>query len=260
MISVVIRNKNEAPALEYILKILHKVYQDDIDEIILVDNLSTDKSIEIAENFNCRIVMIDDFTYGKAINLGISTANNNLILLLSSHAVPVGNSFFKNSIAEFAVNPSLAGMRYINSYANYKRAIDNNFKVKDGLNFGMMAGCAMVNKKVWYEFKFDETLVFSEDKEWSDRVLKAGYEIMDFNETFFYHINRDKKGILNRYKNETVAHYQLHKLKYISILKIFGVLFFRIMFQLPKEYMVKVFHEFRLFVIKIKIRRKLLSK
>ena len=260
MISIVIRNKNEATALESILNILHKIYIDDISEIIIVDNNSIDQSVDIANKFNCKIIAIDDFTYGKAINLGIEHAQNDLILLLSSHAVPVGNSFFKNSVKEFISNPSLAGMRYINSYSNYLRAVENNFSVKVGLQFGLMAGCAMVNKKIWEEFKFDEELVFSEDKEWSDRVMKAGFEIKDFNETFFYHIQRDEKGLLNRWKNENIAYYKLHNLQYISILNIILSLFFKIGFRLPKEYIGKIIYELRLFFIKLEVRKKLKSE
>ncbi|GEC73667.1 Glycosyltransferase, GT2 family [Flavobacterium flevense] len=259
MISVVIRNKNEVQSLESILNILHKVYAHDIDEIIVVDNNSTDHSIKVASRFNCKIINIDSFTYGKATNLGISKAKNNLVLLLSAHAVPIGNSFFKNSIQTFESNPSLAGIRYINSYANYLRAIENDFQVKDGLSFGLMTACAMVNKKVWNKFKFDENLVFSEDKEWSDRVLKAGYGILDFNETFFYHVQRNKEGILNRYKNETIAHYQLHQLKYPNVFKILLSFIKTLFWILPINFMGKMVYEMKLLKVKIEIN-KLLQK
>ena len=74
MISVVIRNKNEEQSLEDILNFLCKVYIDDIDEIIIVYNNSTDQSIVVAKIFKCKIVTIENFTYGKAINLGIENA------------------------------------------------------------------------------------------------------------------------------------------------------------------------------------------
>ncbi|MFD2939583.1 glycosyltransferase family 2 protein [Flavobacterium notoginsengisoli] len=256
MISIVIRNKNESQALESILNILRKVYLEDIDEIIVVDNNSTDKSVQIAEKYKCKIITIDNFTYGKAINFGIENAKNDLILLLSSHAVPVGNSFFKNSVKEFNANSKLAGMRYINSYSNYIRANNNDFFVHDGLNFGLMAGCAMVNKKIWNNFKFDENLVFSEDKEWSDRVIKAGYLIKDFNETFFYHIKRDEKNALKRWENETTAYYQLRKLKYPSYFKIMGSFIKKTILILTIELLRKVHHEIKLFILKISIKKK----
>jgi len=257
MISVIIRNKNEAEVLESILTVLSTVYADDIDEIIVVDNNSTDKSVEVAKKYNCKIVNIKQFTYGKAINLGIEHAKNNLVLLLSSHAVPVGNSFFKNSILEFTHNPSLAGMRYINSFTNYLRAEKNNFFVKDGLSYGLMAACAMVNKKVWNEFKFDEKLIASEDKEWSKRVINAGYKIKDFNETFFYHINRTEEGSLKRLKIETVAHYQLHDLQYPSFTKIIMIFAKKLFIDLPLDFFQKMIYEVKLLRLKFEIKKEI---
>lgn len=260
MISIVIRNKNEAQALENILNVLRKVYASDIDEIILVDNNSTDNSISIAENFGCKIVTIDNFTYGKAINLGIESAKNNLILLLSSHAVPAGESFLKNSLIAFSNNNSLAGIRYINSYDNYLRALKNDFWVQDGLQYGLMAACAMVNKEVWKEFKFDEDLVFSEDKEWSERVIKAGFKIKDLNETFFYHIKRDKNNNLNRWKNETIAHYQLHKLQFPSKIKLIAIFAKTLIINLPVDFFKRVVLETKMLVVKLKMSNKIKAR
>jgi len=122
MISVVIRNRNQADYLERTLKILTSIYLDDIGEIIVIDNKSTDNSIQVAEKYGCKVHTIDDFTYGKAINQGIEVAENPYIVLISSHVCPIGNMFFKNSI-EFAVkHPDLAGIRYISSLRIWKDA------------------------------------------------------------------------------------------------------------------------------------------
>lgn len=220
MISIVIRNRNESAYLERILSILTVQYTDDIDEIIVVDNKSTDNSIQVAKKYNCTIVIIDTFTYGKAINRGIKEAKNNYVLLLSAHAIPVGNSFFKNSIQFVADNKDFAGLRYINSIENYERALKNSFKVKEPLKYGLMAACCLVSKNVWLQFPFNEELIFSEDKEWSQRVSNAGFGIYEMNESFFYFIKRTTKSDLNRFKNETIAHYQLFNKKYPSVLKI----------------------------------------
>lgn len=209
MVSIVIRNKNEATALEKVLRILHSQYRDDFAEVVVVDNNSTDNSLQIAQNYGCKIVPINDFTYGKATNLGIQNASSNCILLLSAHAIPVGNSFFKDSIAIMQANANIAGLRYINSLDNYARAIENNFVINNPIQFGLMTACAMINKTVWEEVKFDEEMVFSEDKDWSKRVVEAGFLLKDINQTFFYFAKPTQKGLINRYKNETIAQYQL---------------------------------------------------
>jgi len=257
MISIVIRNKNEAKALENVLTILTRVYADDFDEIIVVDNNSTDNSKIIAEKFNCKIVELVEFTYGKAINLGIENAKNNYILLLSAHAVPVGNSFFINAMKEFNKSDTIAGLRFINSIENYKRALNNNFVVKEGLNFGLMAACAMVNKKVWVENKFDEVLFFSEDKEWSARIIGQGYEIRDVNETFFYFLKRNEKSELNRWKNETISNHQLTEIPFSSVFKIIISFLYKILILHPKYFLKKIGYETKLLKTKFEVKRNL---
>lgn len=257
MISILIRNKNEANALENILSILTKVYFEHYSEIIIVDNYSTDDSVKIAEKYNCRVIMIKDFSYGRATNLGIENAKFKYVLLLSSHAIPIGISFFKNTIDALNSIDNIAGIRYINSIENYNRAVKNNFLVKEPLKFGLMTGCALVNKEVWEQFKFNEELPFSEDKEWSERVFNNGFEILDLNETFFYFIKRNRESNISRYKNETLSEYILHKKKFPSLI-IIGIMFVKkIVFTNTKEYFKVIFYDILIFKTKIEIYRKL---
>ena len=256
-VSVVIRNRNEAFYLKKSLEILNAVYKDDIFEIIVVDNESTDDSLGIAKKQGCRIVKITDFTYGKAINLGINEAQSNFVLLLSAHAVPIGNSFFKNSTSEMERNPDVAGIRYVNSISNYERALKNDFKVEDPLRFGLMAGCCLINKKIWETIKFDESLSFSEDKEWSLRAINAGYDILDFNEGFFYFINRDKNSLVSRFRNETLAEYRLHKKEFPSKFKIFLSFLIDAFFQNGINSLKEIKFQWSKFKAKIEISEKL---
>jgi len=252
-ISIVIRNKNEAKNLESTLCILDKLYRNEFKEVILVDNKSTDNSIEVAKKFKCKIVSIDEFSYGKATNVGIAAASTKYVLLLSSHAIPVGSSFFKNTIVALQDKKSVAGIRYINSFENYLRAIKNDFIVNDPLKYGLMTACAIVNKEVWKEHRFNEDLVFSEDKEWSNRVVQNGYQILDLNETFYYFINRDKKSSLIRLKNETISYYQLHNKRFPSLLVLIGSFFKKIIVSNTKVYLSTLVNDVLVFRMKLKV-------
>lgn len=220
-ISVVIRNKNEAEALEKVLHILNKLYSSDLQEIIIVDNNSSDNSIEVAKRYGCKIVNISNFTYGRATNYGMEASGSDYVLLLSSHAIPVGRSFFKNTFLALDKNDKIAGVRYINSFENYERAIKNDFLVKNPLENGLMAACCIINKKVWEKIKFDEELLAIEDKDWSQRVIEGGYSILDLNETFFYFMNRSFKANLYRYKIESISTFRLRKKPFPTPLKSF---------------------------------------
>ena len=257
MISIVIRNKNEAASLENTLSILKKVYNNDFAEIIIVDNYSTDDSVKIAEKFNCRVVYIKEFTYGKATNLGIETARSEYVLLLSSHAIPIGSSFFRNSINALSTIKDVAGIRYITNLENYQRAIKNDFIVKEPFQYGLMTACALINKKVWEQFKFNEELPASEDKEWSQRVYNNGFKILDLNETFFYFIKRNQESSLKRYKNETTSEYILSKRKFSSVLRIFLMFLKKIIFTNSKAYFNGLWYDFLILKTKLQIRKEL---
>ncbi|MDT8415692.1 MAG: glycosyltransferase [Flavobacteriaceae bacterium] len=259
MFSIVIRNKNESKALQRILPILYNQYSDDFDEIILVDNYSTDNSVEIAKQYHCRIEYIKEFTYGKAINLGISCAKNQYILLLSAHSVPIGKCFFKTALKTFKNDKNIAGLRFINSIKNYEIALNNNFITKNPLENGLMAACAMVNKEIWQRYTFDEKLMFSEDKEWSKRVIENNYKIIQLAETFFYFAERNNKNQLSRFINENTAQIILNKTEPTSISKIIFVFIYNILFKNLKNYFLSILYEFKLFKTKLIIRRNVLN-
>jgi len=257
MISIVIRNKNEGKALESTLSILTKLYSEDFEEIILVDNNSTDNSIEIAKKYNCKIINIDNFSYGRAINLGIEASVSKYVLLLSSHSIPIGKNFFKNTLEELYKNDNIAGVRYINSIENYNRAIENNFKIKNALKEGLLAACCIINKEVWKDNKFDEDLIAIEDKEWNDRVMKKGFEVLDLNETFIYFISRDQKASLKKYKIETIASQRMANQRPLKLTRIFGSFFYRIMVRNTQKYFKSVGYEFEVLKTNLEIREKL---
>jgi len=257
MISVVIRNKNEGAILEKILKLLRSVYAEDISEIVVVDNLSTDNSVAIAKQHNCKLVIIENFSYGRAINMGIEAATEPYVLLLSAHAVPVGNSFFKNTKTVLQQDSNIAGLRYINSFQNYWRASQENYEVADGLRYGLMAACAIVNKGVWEKVPFDEALTFSEDKVWSAYVIKQGYKIKDINETFFYSIQRGTKGNLKRWENETLADYIIHKKKFPGSARIIGAYFKKSLVNNPANAFKEIYRDLKVLSAKFRLKKKI---
>jgi rhamnosyltransferase len=250
---VLIRNRNEAKALGNILNILRKIYSSDIGEIIVVDNNSTDNSIEIAERYNCKVIKIGNFSYGRAINYGMGVSTSKYVLVLSAHAIPVGKDFFSNTFLALNKNENVAGARFINSIDNYNRALRNNFKVNNPLKFGLMAACCIVNKDIWNRFKFDENLIANEDKEWSKRVMNNGFEILDINETYFYFIKRNSDSILNRYKNETIAECLLLNKEYHSPLRSLASFFKKIFITNTLWYFKVVYYDILRLEAKIQI-------
>ena len=84
-VSIIVRTHNEE---FWISHCLEAIFLQDFEkfEVILVDNNSTDNTIEIAKRYPIsEIVYIDEFFPGKAINGGVRVSSGDYIVCISSH-------------------------------------------------------------------------------------------------------------------------------------------------------------------------------
>jgi glycosyltransferase involved in cell wall biosynthesis len=209
MISVVIRSKNQDKALGFLLKNLTERYIDDISEIIVIDNLSTDKSEEISKQFNAKFVTIEKFSYGGSANFAAKQTNFPLVVMFSAHSYPVSHDFFKLIKQKFETNPNLAGLRCLHNSNDYRNFINNISAKEDPNKSGLIFSGSAFRKSVWEKHPFREDVATFEDKEWTVRVLKTGYDIDFVASVFHYDIKRSKKQLFFRFKNDLVGNYQL---------------------------------------------------
>ena len=101
--SIIIRAYNEEQHIGRLLtgivaQTIHKV------QIILVDSGSTDSTIRIAQQFPVEVVTIkpEEFTIGRSLNLGISKAKADLVVMASAHVYPVYPDWLEALLAPFA--------------------------------------------------------------------------------------------------------------------------------------------------------------
>src|SRR3990172_2230244 len=108
--SLVIRTKNEEALLA---QTLSRVFSQTLDniEVILVDSGSTDRTLAIAREFPVKIIEIrpQDFTYGRALNVGYAQAQSNLLVSLSAHAIPLTRDWLMLLLDHFE-DPRVAGV------------------------------------------------------------------------------------------------------------------------------------------------------
>jgi glycosyltransferase involved in cell wall biosynthesis len=213
-LSVVIRNKNQAKSLAFLLKNLSERYIDDIDEIIVIDNNSVDNSINVINKYDAKLVTIESFSYGGSANLAAESSSNNIIVIFSAHAYPVSHDFFKQIKIKFNENPNLAGTRCLHNPNDYKNYINNISSKLDPNKSGLIFCGSAFNKKVWEKHKFKNDIQTFEDKEWSKRVSSFGYDIEFSPSIFAYEINRNSKQNFFRYKNEIIGGFQLWHTNY----------------------------------------------
>lgn len=216
-ISVVIRNKDQAESLDFLINNLKRRYLEDIDEIIVIDNLSTDNSSLIIEKHDVKKVTIDKFSYGGSANLAAEIAVNDIVVIFSAHAFPVSHDFFKLIKLSFKKNSNLAGLRCLHNSNDYVLYINGVTANENPNGAGVIFCGSAFNKKVWRELKFKEDIQTMEDKEWTKRVLDKGYDIEFTPSIFCYSIKRSNKQLFFRYKNEVIGSHQLWHKEYTFV-------------------------------------------
>lgn len=250
MISVVIRNKNQAPALSFLLKNLTERYADTIQEIIVIDNLSTDDSQKVAKQYGARVVAITKFSYGGSANLAAKEALGPVIVIFSAHSYPVSPDFFSLIQDKFKANSALAGLRCLHSNNDFRNYINGVSAQADPNKAGLIFSGSAFNKKVWELHPFREDVATFEDKEWSKRVLENGYEIEFVPAIFHYEISRTPQQNFFRFKNDVISNYQLwhQDINFLSTSKGFIMSIFRLI----KAFFVDFWYIFLRYVYAVK--------
>ena len=179
-ISVVIRSFNEA---RWVRQCLHNLERQSIkpDEIILVDNNSTDGTVNICKSFSKVKIFKFNRKYipGRMLNFGISKTKNNYILILSAHCIPYNKYFLENLIKPFFENNNIV--------ASYSRQIpldlSDPLTTRDlMLIYGPESrlqkndpqfnnASSIILKNEWKKNKFDEKITNLEDRLWASKII-----------------------------------------------------------------------------------------
>lgn len=213
--SVILRCKNEerwiGHAIQSILDHITK------PEIIIIDNNSNDKSLEIAKYFkqdpllndkknknytDIKIINIKNYTPGKSLNIGVKKAKYENILIISSHCVLKKINITKhiNDLKKFICifgnqNPIFEGKkitkRYIWSHFKKEKVV-NMYSKLEGRYF-MHNALSIFKKSILEKNPFDENLQGKEDRYWINKIMK----------------NKNKKFIYDP-ELEADHHYTLH--------------------------------------------------
>lgn len=220
-VSVVIRNKNQAKNLEFLLYNLSQRYQSEVDEIVVIDNNSTDESELIGKKYSVKWVTIKDFGYGKSANLAAKSASHEIVVIFSAHAFPVSHDFFKVIRDRFEANPNLAGTRCVHVERDFKHLIKDTSVKNNPKDAGLLFAGSAFSKRVWEAHPFQDDIVTFEDKEWTVRVINEGFEVEMVPAIFCYDMKRDPSGFFFRFKNETLGNLRLwgEKITFDSWLK-----------------------------------------
>ena len=201
-ISILIRNRNEERYIGFAIQSCLDFF--DKPEIIIIDNNSTDSSLEIVNLFsdraNIKVINNDKYTPGSSINKGVNLASNQYILILSAHAQIIKLDF---KLVKDSLDKNLAVFgRQIPVYKGKKitpRYIWKHFVDKEILNmfsesenrYFFHNAFSFFRKSTLVEFPFDESFPGKEDRFWANEIVNKGktYLYMPELECYHYYTN-----------------------------------------------------------------------
>ncbi len=197
LVSIIIRTKNEERWISRcIKKILDQKYKN--YEIIIVDNYSTDNTIEKLSKFNVKkIVKIKKYLPGYAINKGIKEADGEFCVILSAHCLPAKNTWLSSLVNTIQENKNYAAVYGKQEPMEFssnsdKRdlflifGLDKRVQIKD--TFFHNAN-SIIRKDIWEKYKFDNYVTNIEDRIWAKKIINKKFNIVyqpDAN-VFHYH-------------------------------------------------------------------------
>jgi rhamnosyltransferase len=195
IVSIIIRNRNEAVYLRQVLAAL-SVQDGPPREVIVVDNASTDESVDIALSYGSVIVDVpeSEFTYGRGLNVGLRAATGEICVILSAHSLPAGKHFISACVDALS-GPEIAAARcvYAGKSSDMIRwtspeLLDGTATLDDIISKGPLGSGCVIRRSVWLNIPFDESISTAEDKLWAAAVLNAGYKIVSPCDAFYFYI------------------------------------------------------------------------
>jgi len=192
-VSVVIRTRDEERWIPHCLRaVFAQRYRD--FEVVLVDNQSRDGTLARARRFPVRVVHLERYRPGLALNTGIRAAGGELVVCLSGHCVPTDDRWLERLVAGFE-DPAIAGVygRQLPmswSSPRDKRdlfitfGLDRRVQVKD--SFFHNANSAL-RRSLWQQVPFDEEATNIEDRIWAGEMIARGHRLLYEPEAAVYH-------------------------------------------------------------------------
>src|SRR5438132_10717719 len=192
-VAIIIRTRNEERWIGRCLKIVFRQSFRDF-EVVVVDNHSTDNTVAIARKFPVRVMTIEEFGPGGAINLGIRAVDSEFIACLSAHCIPRDDDWLAALVRNMD-QPRIAGVYGRQLPFQYssdlnKRdllitfGLDHRIQTKDSFFHNANS---LIRRTVWERLPFDENVTNIEDRAWGKAVTEAGFQIAYEPDAAVYH-------------------------------------------------------------------------
>jgi glycosyltransferase involved in cell wall biosynthesis len=231
-VSIVIRALNEAEHLPALFSGLLRQSRQP-DEVVLVDSGSVDDTVAIARAHGAEVVHIapDEFSFGRALNLGCSAAKGDVIVIVSAHVYPLDEKWLDLLVAPF--ERAEVGLVYGGQTGDGRSHFSELELLRTWFPdvgdddqqtpFCNNANCA-VRADAWRALPYDETLTGLEDLDWAKRALAAGWKLVYAADARVAHIHNEPFAkTRNRYRREAIAHRRIFHDQHVNLFEALGL-------------------------------------
>lgn len=197
-VSVVIRTLNEGGTLDAVLTAIQRQGVTG-QHLIVVDSGSSDDTLAIAKRHGARILQIDPdkFTYGYALNLGLTAVEDEFAVSLAGHALPADDNWLAELLRPLA-DKRVAGAssKQLTKQWLYRSWALTGLDILYhcfGIHSQFVTSKLFVNSSsairmaVWRQLPFAEDVPSCEDQLWSRQVLLMGLRIAYCPRSRVYH-------------------------------------------------------------------------
>jgi glycosyltransferase involved in cell wall biosynthesis len=185
MISVIIRCKDEEQWIGHSIQSVLDFLDD--PEVIVIDNNSTDESMDVVRMFEHHVdinkMSIDDYSPGRSLNKGIANAKYEYILVISAHCVLTRMNWdeHRKNIDSHCVvfgkqiplyRGRKIGERYI--WGNFINESKVNMFCDTEKRYFLHNGLALYKKDTLIQHPFEEKWYGKEDRYWANSMISNG--------------------------------------------------------------------------------------
>lgn len=221
--SIIILAYNKLEYTQMCIESIRKFTNNNLYEIIVVDNNSTDGTIDwLKEQKDLKVIFNkDNLGFPKACNQGISIANGENILLLNNDVIVTPN-WLNNLDKALWSNEEIGAVGAVSNSCSYYQQIDVSYRdINEMIEFAkkynksneslwdyrtkLIGFCMLIKKSVLEKVGLlDERFTPGnfEDDDLSFRIIKEGYKLLLCKDTFIHHFGsisfRDKNDEYNK--------------------------------------------------------------
>jgi rhamnosyltransferase len=203
--SVVVRSQDSAGTIESALASIRR--QTAEAEIVIVDSGSADETLEIARRYADTVVELDRGSYrpGRALNAGSAAATGEAVFAVSAHCALPRTDWIERALAHYA-DAAVAGVNGTLTTPD-RRPLEAPLVQTPGdarryPYWGFSNHASSWRRSVWEQLPFDEERQLVEDREWSLRVLDAGWKLVYDPALWVDQSHRWRAGTVSFFKRE----------------------------------------------------------